>query len=76
MEAGQIVRAMDAQNRYRFKDDQQVLGAWVSASTVRGKAVGSASAEPPGPAPTPEAGGSGFRRSSCASQLKKGWGPG
>ena len=57
MEAGQIVRAMDARNRHRFKDDQQVLGAWVSASTVRGKAVGSTSAEPPEPTPTPNAGG-------------------
>ena len=57
MEAGQIVRAMDARNRYRFKNDEQVLGAWVNASTVLGRAVGSASAETPGPEPTPEAGG-------------------
>lgn len=57
MEAGQIVRAMDARNRYRFKNDEQVLGAWVNASTVRGRTVGSASEETPGPAPTPEAGG-------------------
>jgi hypothetical protein len=33
-EAGQIVRAMDARNRYRFKDDEQALGAWISASTI------------------------------------------
>ena len=40
MEAGQIVRAMDARNRYRFKNDEQVLGAWISASTVRGEGSG------------------------------------
>ena len=57
MEARQIVRVMDARNRHRFKNDEQVLGAWISASTVRGRAVGSASEETPGPAPTPEAGG-------------------
>ena len=57
MEAGQLVRAMDARNRYRFKNDEQVLGAWVNASTVRGRAAGSAPEETPGPAPTPEAGG-------------------
>jgi len=56
-EAGQIVRAMDARNRYRFKNDEQVLGAWISASTVLGRAVGSAPEETPVPAPTPEAGG-------------------
>ena len=54
---GQIVRVMDARSRHRFKNDEQVLGAWISASTVRGRAVGSASEETPGPAPTPEAGG-------------------
>ncbi|MEO7475265.1 MAG: hypothetical protein ABIY46_08005, partial [Gemmatimonadales bacterium] len=54
--AGRIVRAMDARNRYRFKSDAQMLGAWGTASTVR-KAAG------PGPAPsggqggTPPAGG-------------------
>ncbi len=56
-EAGQIVRAMDARNRYRFKNDEQVLGAWISASTVLGRAVGSAPEETPLPTPTPEAGG-------------------
>lgn len=58
-EAGQIVRAMDARNRYRFKNDEQVLGAWVNASTVVGRGGGSAPEETPGPAPTPtpEAGG-------------------
>jgi hypothetical protein len=53
MEAGQIVRAMDARNRYRFKSDEQVLGAWVNASTVR-RAGGSPSVET---TPTQEAGG-------------------
>ncbi|HKT60455.1 MAG TPA: hypothetical protein VJQ46_10400 [Gemmatimonadales bacterium] len=49
-EGGRIVRAMDARNRYRFKDDEQLLGAWTSASTVHGRAVtgsGSGPAEPP-----------------------------
>lgn len=53
LEAGQIVRAMDARNRYRFKNDEQVLGAWVNASTVRGRVTGQGPAEPPAPAPTP-----------------------
>jgi hypothetical protein len=57
MEAGQIVRAMDARNRYRFKHDEQVLGAWINASTVRGRTAGSAAQEAPASAPTPEAGG-------------------
>ena len=39
LEAGQIVRAMDARNRYRFKNDEQVLGAWISASRVLGRPV-------------------------------------
>jgi hypothetical protein len=52
-EAGQIVRAMDARNRYRFKNDEQVLGAWVTASTVFGRTAGLGLAEPPAPAPTP-----------------------
>ncbi|HKT59641.1 MAG TPA: hypothetical protein VJQ46_06295 [Gemmatimonadales bacterium] len=33
-EARRTVRAMDARNRYRFKNDEQKLGAWISASTV------------------------------------------
>jgi hypothetical protein len=49
-EAGQIVRAMDARNRYRFKNDGQVLGAWINASTVLARPV---AAEPGG---EPEAG--------------------
>jgi hypothetical protein len=32
----QVVRAMDVRNRVRFKDDRQLLGAWINASTVFG----------------------------------------
>jgi hypothetical protein len=53
MKAGQFVRAMDARNRYRFKNDEQVLGAWVNASTGLGGA-GSISEETPEPGPTSE----------------------
>jgi hypothetical protein len=31
------VRLMDGRNRQRFRDDQQLLGAWVAASTVLGQ---------------------------------------
>ncbi len=55
LEAGQIVRAMDARNRYRFKNDEQVLGAWVSASTLASRSTAAGPAEVPGPA-TPPAG--------------------
>ncbi len=34
LEAGQIVRVMDARNRLRFKNDQQALGAWINASRI------------------------------------------
>jgi hypothetical protein len=43
-EARQTVRAMDAGNRYRFKNDQQKLGAWISASTVVARPVAGAEA--------------------------------
>lgn len=70
-EAGQIVRAMDARNRYRFKNDAQALGAWISASAVFGQGGGFGPAETPEPvtpglvtgsspvegSKTPEAGG-------------------
>jgi hypothetical protein len=32
-----VVRAMDVRNRVRFKDDRQLLGAWINASTVFGQ---------------------------------------
>lgn len=35
-EAGRIVRALDARNQIRFKNDPKVLGEWISASTVLG----------------------------------------
>lgn len=54
-EAGQIVRSMDARNQYRFKDDEQALGAWISASTIaprRSAVPGDSPASPvSGPAP-------------------------
>jgi hypothetical protein len=69
LEAGQLVRAMDARNRYRFRTDEQALGAWISASAVFGQPGGVGSVETPAPVPprpgpspadegkTPEAGG-------------------
>jgi hypothetical protein len=65
LEAGQIVRAMDARNRLRFKNDQQALGAWINASRIVGRPAGSGAAGSPGPVPgtegeqgqTPDAGG-------------------
>jgi hypothetical protein len=51
LEAGRIVRAMDARNRHRFRNDQQVLGAWITASTVRARSTGQGPAETRGPAP-------------------------
>jgi hypothetical protein len=57
VEAGQIVRAMDARNRYRFKNDQQVLGAWITASTVFGSGAGPGPADAPAPGGEQEAGG-------------------
>ena len=40
LEAGQIVRAMDARNRMRFRNDQQALGAWVNASRIVARPAG------------------------------------
>jgi hypothetical protein len=63
LEAGQIVRLMDARNRIRFKNDQQVLGAWISASAMFGSGAVTGPADAPAPVPggegggTPEAGG-------------------
>ena len=39
VEAGQLVRSMDARNRHRFKNDGQALGEWIAASTIVGKAA-------------------------------------
>ena len=67
LEAGRLVRAMDARNRHRFKHDHQALGAWISASSVFGQPGGVGPAQAPTPVPpvpgpseqgrTPEAGG-------------------
>jgi hypothetical protein len=51
LEAGQLVRAMDARNRYRSKNDQQALGAWISASAVFAQPGGVGAVQ------TPDAGG-------------------
>lgn len=51
LEAGRIVRAMDARNRHRFRNDQQLLGAWVNASTMRARGTGPAPEGPVTPAP-------------------------
>ena len=61
-EAGQLVRSLDAHVRYRFKHDQQALGAWISASAVFGQPGGFGTVQSPAPSPveegrTPEAGG-------------------
>jgi hypothetical protein len=55
-EAGRLVRAMDARNRIRFRNDLPALEQWVSARTVLG--VPTRSAESPGvEGGTPDAGG-------------------
>ena len=60
-EAGRIVRAMDARNRIRFRNDVTALEQWISARTVLGTPRGSAvEAETPAPVVeggTPDAGG-------------------
>jgi hypothetical protein len=35
-EIARIVRVMDGRNRQRFQEDGQLLGSWISASTVLG----------------------------------------
>jgi hypothetical protein len=62
VEAGQLVRAMDARNRHRFKNDGQALGEWIAVSTMVGRAaVPETSGPVSGPAgeegKTPDAGG-------------------
>jgi hypothetical protein len=48
----QTVRVMDGRNRQRFQGDGQLLGSWISASTVLGSRRGMPDA--PGTLPTPE----------------------
>lgn len=36
----QTVRVMDGWNRQRFQEDGQLLGSWISASTVLGRPRG------------------------------------
>jgi hypothetical protein len=50
VEIVRTVRLMDARNRQRFADQEQLLGSWISASTVLGK-PGRAVAEPEGGPP-------------------------
>lgn len=52
LEIVRTVRVMDARNRQRFADQEQLLGSWISASTVLGK-PGRAPAEPEGGPPAP-----------------------
>ncbi len=35
-EIARTVRVMDGLNRHRFRDDSQLLGSWLNASTVLG----------------------------------------
>jgi hypothetical protein len=57
LEAGQIVRVMDARNRIRFKHDQLALGAWFNASRVTARPTAAEPVERPGPGPVGEQGG-------------------
>ena len=56
-EAGRLVRAMDARNRIRFRNDLPALEQWVSARTVLGTPRGSAESEPVVEGGAPDAGG-------------------
>lgn len=49
-EIGRAVRVMDGRNRQRFAQDEQLLGSWISASTVLGRPP-RAGAEPEGGTP-------------------------
>jgi hypothetical protein len=49
LEAGRIVRVMDARNRLRFKHDQLALGAWLNASRVTPRPGAPGSGETPEP---------------------------
>jgi hypothetical protein len=50
-DAGRIVRVMDARNRHRFRNDEQLLGAWINASTIAARPVSAAGEEGATPAP-------------------------
>jgi hypothetical protein len=50
-DAGRIVRVMDARNRHRFRNDEQLLGAWINASTIAARPVAAAGEEGATPAP-------------------------
>jgi hypothetical protein len=55
-----LVRAMDARNRIRFRNDLPALEQWISARTVLGTPRGAAESETPAPVVeggTPDAGG-------------------
>lgn len=57
-EAGRLVRAMDARNRIRFRNDLPALEQWISARTVLGTPRGSAEETAPVvEGGTPDAGG-------------------
>jgi len=56
-EAGAVVRAMDARNRLRYRDDRQALEQWLSVRTVLGSPQGTSKDEgTPGPVSPPESG--------------------
>ena len=57
LEAGRIVRVMDARNRLRFKHDQLALGAWLNASRVTPRPGAPGSGEMPEPGAGNEQGG-------------------
>ena len=56
-EAGRLVRAMDARNRIRFRNDLPALEQWISARTVLGTPRGASEAAPVVEGGTPDAGG-------------------
>jgi len=56
-EAGRLVRAMDARNRIRFRNDLPALEQWISARTVLGTPRGVSEEAPVVEGGTPDAGG-------------------
>lgn len=53
IEIARTVRVMDARNRQRFQNDQQLLGSWISAKTVLGTPRGGSSPTAPEDTATP-----------------------